>query len=166
MPPEATPKYVTHTPELIAGFFGPYRFLSNFHPAKVVLAGQAYPSVEHAYQAAKMPAKERAAFLTCSAAESKRLGRQAALPANWDTDKFPIMGNLVFQKFLFDMELRSALLATGTARLVERNHWQDRTWGEDLAGNGTNYLGELLMRTRAYWQALPQTNNFLLATAL
>jgi hypothetical protein len=92
MPPsESTPKYVTHTPELIAGFFGDYRFLSNFHPAKVVLSGQAYPSVENAYQAAKMPVKERQAFITCSAAEAKRLGRQAVLPANWDTDKFPIM---------------------------------------------------------------------------
>ena len=32
---------------------GAHAFLSNFHPAPVVLDGVTYPSVEHAFQAAK-----------------------------------------------------------------------------------------------------------------
>lgn len=37
----------------IEGFFNEYRFLSNFWPAVVELDGIRYPTVEHAYQAAK-----------------------------------------------------------------------------------------------------------------
>ena len=38
---------------MINEFQGDYRFLSNFHPAEVEMDGIKYPSVEHAYQAAK-----------------------------------------------------------------------------------------------------------------
>ena len=37
----------------IFGFTGEYQFLSNFYPATVVLDDTTYPTVEHAYQAAK-----------------------------------------------------------------------------------------------------------------
>ena len=36
----------------ITAFRGEHAFLSNFHPAPVVLDGEIYRSVEHAYQAA------------------------------------------------------------------------------------------------------------------
>lgn len=38
---------------MISEFQGQYRFLSNFWPAVVQLDGIYYPTVEHAYQAAK-----------------------------------------------------------------------------------------------------------------
>lgn len=34
-------------------FEGEYRFLSNFYPQPVIFEGMLFPSVEHAYQAAK-----------------------------------------------------------------------------------------------------------------
>jgi predicted NAD-dependent protein-ADP-ribosyltransferase YbiA (DUF1768 family) len=37
----------------ISSFTGEYRFLSNFYPCVVHLDEEVYPSVEHAYQAAK-----------------------------------------------------------------------------------------------------------------
>ena len=37
----------------IDSFHGVYRFLSNFWPAQVALDGIVYPTVEHAYVAAK-----------------------------------------------------------------------------------------------------------------
>lgn len=39
--------------DAIRGFFGPWRFLSNFHYHSVEFDGQFYPTNEHAYQAAK-----------------------------------------------------------------------------------------------------------------
>lgn len=46
-------------------FNGDYRFLSNFYPAEVLFEGITWPSVEHAFQAAKTddPA-EKARILT------------------------------------------------------------------------------------------------------
>lgn len=38
----------------ILRFHGRFRFLSNFWPASVVMDGEVYPTVEHAYQAAKI----------------------------------------------------------------------------------------------------------------
>ena len=38
----------------IKGFFGGYRWLSNFHVCDVMFEGDLYPSSENAYQAAKI----------------------------------------------------------------------------------------------------------------
>ena len=38
----------------IKEFQGQYRFLSNFWPAPVTFEGRTYPTVENAYQAAKI----------------------------------------------------------------------------------------------------------------
>lgn len=40
---------------VIDRFSGEYRFLSNFYLAEVELDGEVYPTVEHAFQAAKSP---------------------------------------------------------------------------------------------------------------
>jgi hypothetical protein len=49
------PYYAIHKDGMIAGFFGAFRFLSNFYPLEngVCLDEVYYSSVEHAYQAAK-----------------------------------------------------------------------------------------------------------------
>ena len=41
---------------MIKEFQGENRFLSNFYPARVVWMGHTYPTVEHAFQAAKFAA--------------------------------------------------------------------------------------------------------------
>ena len=45
--------------QVIDSFGGEYSFLSNFHKCKVEFEGMTYPSVEHAFQAAKNPDPER-----------------------------------------------------------------------------------------------------------
>lgn len=72
----------------ITSFRGPYRFLSNFYPAYVSGYWQdgQYPSVEHAYQAAKTTSKTRREAIrnAATAAHAKRLGpvRHLCRP-NW-----------------------------------------------------------------------------------
>lgn len=128
-------------------FQGEYRWLSNFWPANVVLDGQTYPSVENAYQAAKTSAEHRAPFLTCSAADAKKLGKTVPVRDDWEEVKLYIMGDLVSQKFAPGSELASRLAATGAAELIEGNAWGDTFWGVSN-GKGQNRLGKLIMICR------------------
>ena len=59
----------------ILEFQGPNRWLSNFWPAIILFDGHLYPSVENAYQAAKMHPSQRAVFRTCSPGAAKRLAK-------------------------------------------------------------------------------------------
>jgi N-glycosidase YbiA len=132
----------------ITEFQGQYRFLSNFWPAIVQYEGQVYPSVEHAYQAAKTTSLvQRMDILRAfSPGEAKRLGRRVTIRPNWEHIKTEIMYQLVKTKFQEPI-LRSKLLATGNAELIEGNRWNDRFWGI-CKGTGQNHLGKILMQVR------------------
>lgn len=132
----------------INSFTGPYRFLSNFWTVKLEYEGQRYPSVEHAFQAAKtldLAARSRIAVLPTSAA-AKRAGRTVALRDDWERVRVPIMEQLLRLKF-DNPELRTKLLSTGDAVLIEGNTWGDTFWGV-CRGAGENRLGRLLMVIR------------------
>lgn len=132
----------------ITKFHGDHAFLSNFHPVPVVFEGLEFPSVEHAYQAAKtVDPAERQRFLTGTAAQAKRAGRKVTLRPDWAEVRLGVMERLVRQKFRRP-ELRELLLATGEAELVEGNHWNDTFWGV-CKGKGENHLGRILMKVRA-----------------
>jgi ribA/ribD-fused uncharacterized protein len=134
-------------PTPIKRFSGPHRFLSNFYPAVVGLDGDAYPTTEHAYQAAKVPRIQRGPFLTvATAGEAKRLGRRVQLRPDWESVKVGVMLHLLRAKFA-DPSLRRMLTATGSALLEEGNTWGDRYWGT-VHGMGENMLGKLLMQVR------------------
>lgn len=140
------------TPEPAAGrvinaFQDEHRWLSNFWPAKVVLDGVTYPSVEHAYQAAKTHPSERAPFQRCTAAQAKKLGREIPVRSGWSDEKVAIMRALIEQKFAPGSELARKLVATGDCQLVEGNSWGDTFWGV-CRGTGQNLLGEILMDRR------------------
>ena len=134
--------------ERIDSFKGPHGFLSNFWPSEVVLDGQRFPTVEHAYQASKvLSTKERERIMLASTpAAAKRMGRRLALRPDWDEAKLSVMRGLVGQKFEIP-GLRDLLLATGDAELVEGNRWGDTFWGE-CEGVGLNHLGRILMCVR------------------
>jgi len=141
------------TPQAITHFHGQYFFLSNFYPAPIVFEGETYPTVEHAFQAAKTgEADERRAIRAAeTSAKAKQLGRQVALRADWEQVKFNLMAELLRQKFS-DPELRARLLATGDSDLIEGNTWGDKVWGCVMFRGewiGKNYLGKLLMQVRA-----------------
>ncbi len=129
-------------------FDGEHHWLSNFHSVRVWFDGDAYPSVEHAYQAAKTIDKDERAFVrrAPTAGAAKRYGRSVTMRADWETIKLDVMLELVRRKFATPY-LRARLLETGSVELVEGNHWGDRFWGV-CKGAGENHLGRILMQVR------------------
>lgn len=148
------PEYAVHSEKEIKGFFGDYRYLSNFYPCPLGIwyEGLKYPSTEHAYQAAKVDSHDRLPFTTCNAKEVKRLGGSVLLDKKeWDNVKYDVMLQLVTQKFAVHKGLREKLLSTDNAYLEETNHWKDVCWGV-YEGKGQNKLGEILMVVRKFWK--------------
>lgn len=133
---------------MIKEFQGEYRFLSNFWPAEITYEGITYPSVEHAYQAAKtLDKQERVKISKMKAGEAKRAGRKVKLRSDWEAIKLSVMRSLVQQKFSRHDKLAKKLIETGDQELQEGNNWGDKFWG--VVGNtGLNHLGKILMSVR------------------
>ena len=137
---------------IIDTFKGEYGFLSNFYPAPVEFEGILYPTVEHAYQAAKtLDGVTRRAIANLSTpGRAKKMGRELTLRPNWEQIKLAVMLDLLRQKFWGSKRLYDALLATGDSILVEGNTWGDDFWGDDFrTPRGNNWLGHLLMVVRS-----------------
>ncbi len=133
---------------VIDSFRGDFGFLSNFYESSIWVAGNRYPSVEHAYQAAKAgdAVTQKMIREAKTPGIAKRLGQSCQLPPSWESQKVEVMRDLVRKKFENPL-LRSLLLATGDATLVEGNTWNDRFWGV-CRGSGQNWLGRILMEIR------------------
>lgn len=140
----------------IRGFTGEYGFLSNFARSRIPFDGTDYPTVEHAFQAAKTtdPAERAKIAEAPSPHAAKALGRKVTLRDSWDEYiSFDTMRTLLRIKFR-DEHLRERLLDTRHALLVETNSWHDGKWGDCVCGSaqclapGTNLLGILLMDVR------------------
>lgn len=133
----------------IDSFQGDYRFLSNFWYAKVVLDGVDYRSVEHAYMSAKTLDQSLRNQIRSfdKPGDVKRFCRTITLREDWEEVKFGVMLDLVRQKFYIE-PLKSKLLETGDAELIEGNTWGDTYWGV-CRGKGQNNLGKILMQVRS-----------------
>lgn len=135
----------------ISEFQGEHRFLSNFWSVSVRYEGLTYPTVEHAYQAAKtFDKKTRIQVRNCSTpGNAKRAGKLAILRSDWEDIKVEIMLELLRIKFS-DVMLKQKLLDTGIVDLEEGNRWGDTFWGicPPNSNNGQNNLGKLLMQVR------------------
>jgi ribA/ribD-fused uncharacterized protein len=139
---------IVHDDKVIKGFFGPYRFLSNYHPVQITYEGLTYKSTEAAYQAAKtFDTEVRKVFTKVGPGTSKVMGNTVPLRADWDNVKYDIMLELTRKKYGTDAELREALLDTGEKSLEEANWWGDKYWGT-VEGEGQNWLGLILMQVR------------------
>lgn len=136
----------------ILDFKREHGWLSNFWLGAVMLDGVSYPSVEHAYQAAKTHPSQREPFLRGTPWQAKRLGRSVALRPDWEQVKVQTMRSLLEQKFAAGTQLGDMLMATGDGQIVEGNYWGDVFWGV-CRGRGQNMLGRLLMEQRAALQA-------------
>lgn len=146
-------EYAIHDENNIKGFFGEYRWLSNFEPCKVIFEGLEYPSSENAYQAAKLIYNsDRELFQTLSPSKSKRIFREKEfnnLTEDWHNKKYSFMKTILIDKFSRNPELKKKLLETGDKYLEETNHWQDIFWGVFYkTGEGENNLGKILMELR------------------
>lgn len=126
-----------------------YEFLSNFYRHSITYGNWHCKSVEHGYQASKTfdVEQQRAILGAPSPKAAKRLGRQTILRPDWEQVKETVMAELLAIKFA-NPGLRSKLLGTGNAELIEGNWWGDTYWGR-CDGVGQNRLGILLMELRA-----------------
>ena len=102
--------------------------------------GEVYPTVEHAFAAAKTldPTEREVIRLAPRPGDAKRLGRQVALRSGWDDLRVGVMRGLLARKFAPATDLAARLLATGDAQLVEGNTWGDRFWGVCRGQGGIN----------------------------
>lgn len=138
----------THNDKEIKGFFGDYRWLSNFEICDVLFEGELYSSSENAYQAAKtLDLIKRKEFLTIKPNESKKLGRKLVIREDWEQVKTQVMEAILMSKFTLNKELRNKLIETNPKYLEETNYWKDTFWGV-CDGKGQNNLGMLLMIIR------------------
>ena len=133
----------------IRGFFGPYRWLSNFHEVEVQWEGDTYRTTEHAYQAAKHLDPDFREYIRgfIKPKDAMIVGRSRIPRSDWDDIKVDVMYQINLQKFKQE-PLRTWLLATGDSYLEETNTWNDTFWGV-CNGVGQNNLGKILMRIRS-----------------
>lgn len=133
---------------VIDSFKGKYFFLSNFYESPVIYEGITYLNNEAAFQAQKtLTNKERLAFTMLNPSQAKKLGRSVSLRPDWEDIKIDIMYNICKAKFTQNETLKTKLLKTGDATLIEGNTWGDKIWGQ-VNGVGENNLGKVLMRIR------------------
>lgn len=133
----------------ITSFSGNFRFLSNFWPVKISWEGLDYPSVEHAYQAAKTLEHSQRQYIQFqeTPGKAKRAGQEVTIREDWEEVKVEIMAKLIVEKFYKYGGLQMQLLGTQERKLVEGNTWNDTFWGV-CNGVGKNCLGILLMEAR------------------
>jgi hypothetical protein len=136
----------------IRGFFGEYRWLSNYHACPILWQGMGFTSTEAAYQASKCTnLNEARKFQDYTPPESKRAGKLINIRSDWDKIKYNVMAQITFQKYLIHPELQLKLVETGDRYLEETNTWHDSYWGV-CNGKGQNNLGKILMDTRRYFK--------------
>jgi ribA/ribD-fused uncharacterized protein len=135
----------------IKGFFGQYRFLSNFYPCDITYDNFNYHSSENAYQASKVIRGDRTRFQCMSPDESKRhwkLFTPRYSSKKWDKEmKYHVMFSVLWHKFSQNEDLKLKLIDTGERYLEETNWWGDSYWGV-CNGFGDNNLGKQLMTIR------------------
>lgn len=129
-----------------------YGFFSNFSAHPILLKCKHWPTSEHYFQAQKFAGSEfeEKVRLAASAKEAAAIGRDRSLPLrkDWEEVKDNIMFEAVMAKFRQHDDLRAALLATGSALLIEHTE-KDSYWADGGDGSGKNMLGIILMRVRS-----------------
>jgi N-glycosidase YbiA len=130
---------------------GEYGAFCNFAAYRVHLKDKAWSTSEHYFQAQKFAGTphEEQVRLAKTPAIAAELGRSRKLPLrkDWESVKLGIMREVVEAKFRQHAELRTLLLSTGDAELVEHTD-RDAYWGDGGDGSGHNHLGHILMAVR------------------
>lgn len=130
----------------ITEFRGNNYYLSNFYESDVTCFGLTFKNNEAAFQAMKCP-KRASEFCDLDPSAAKKLGRHISLRPDWEQVKETIMYDVCLAKFTQHEDLKTKLLSTGSALLIEGNNWNDKEWGV-CNGEGNNKLGKILMRIR------------------
>jgi len=124
---------------------------SNFALYPIKLEGKTWPTSEHYFQAQKFENKSykekiRKASSPMKSAELGR-SRKVKIKRNWDKIRDNVMYDAVLAKFTQYDELKSLLLKTKDAYLIEHTV-NDNYWGDGGDGKGGNKLGKILMKVR------------------
>ena len=142
----------------------PYGYLSNFSRHPVQIYGRTWMTSEHAFQGMKTLDRDTQEFIRKQKSPGLAAyhGRNIPLRADWDNVipsnlritpevrvKDVIMYEVVLAKFQQNAGIRTELLETGDAILIEAAVC-DPYWGEGCSRNGLNKLGqiEMLIRTK------------------
>lgn len=147
---ELIQKVQLHDDNNIKGFFGEYRWLSNFHVCTIFNEQhfRAYSSTEAAYMAEKtLDFRIKDKFETLTPKEARKYGQEIELRPDWEQIKIKVMYKVNVQKFTRHADLRQKLIDTGDKYLEETNWWRDKFWGAHF-GEGENNLGKILMYIR------------------
>lgn len=159
----------------IFAFEGEHAFLSNDAPSPVQVYRLTFPTVTHAFAAARIDpyrgvharheafAEMERIAKAPTAADAVTLGGRAFLDdrplqrADWDAVKADLLYALVVRKFA-DPVLRGHLLATGDRLLVATSLDDSSYWGVEEVSSGRfegcNMLGMVLMKLRADLRAV------------
>lgn len=129
----------------------PFGEFSNFAAYPIKLKGKIWPTSEHYFQAMKFldAAHQEAIRKVQSPMIAARMGRDRKRPLrrDWESVKDSVMRDAVLAKFTQHESLRTLLLSTGDAILVEHTT-NDSYWGDGGDGSGRNRLGQILMSVR------------------
>ena len=151
----------------------PYGVFSNLYRRPILIDGQEFPTVEHAYQSLKPREAKVRDWLLAAPAPSLVALCAHVLPSDepdpalvmgrtadallgfhtrpgWSRLRYPWMLTCLMAKFSQHQDMADLLIATGDAQIIEAGRIDDdagRRWGI-VNGRGSNYLGRLLMRVR------------------
>lgn len=128
-----------------------YGEFSNFSAHPFRLKGKTWPTTEHYFQAQKFagtPHEDEIRKIN-SPMIAARMGRDRKRPLrrDWEVVKEDIMREALYAKFTQHANLRTLLLSTGEARLIEHTR-NDSYWADGGDGSGKNRLGILLVELR------------------
>lgn len=137
----------------IAEFTGKYEFLSNEFMSQVSFENELYPSVAHAFQAARTSDTDlRASIAKCADFPSLyALCEAIDNPPDWNKQRVLVMERLIRDKFRRSRELQRRLVDTGQKQLI--NTYADGSVASNLfwgivGTKGQNQVGNLLMKVR------------------
>ncbi len=132
----------------------PYGVFSNFAAYGITMDDRYWKTTEHYFQAMKFVttapdyAEQIRSAPTPKQAANMGRSRNYPLRADWEAIKDGVMLEAVLQKFRTHDDIRTLLLATGDAPIVEAAPG-DAYWGTGPNGDGLNKLGLILMQVRA-----------------
>jgi ribA/ribD-fused uncharacterized protein len=152
----------------IDNFSGYFEFLSNNFLTPIYFEGILFPSVSHAFHAARSTDDNtRKAILNAeSLIAVSKIAKRIEDPADWPSKRVKVMEQLIRDKFRRSKELQEKLKATQNREIV-------MTYDEESAGNifwgvvkgkadkGQNQLGRILMIIRQDLVEGNELNNWI-----
>ncbi|OGK19029.1 hypothetical protein A3D80_03670 [Candidatus Roizmanbacteria bacterium RIFCSPHIGHO2_02_FULL_40_13b] len=136
-------------------FFYPkeYYIFDNFSSFQVKWKGTLWPTVEHAFQAAKFETTDSKIYNEIKNVKSADEARRIAVrnkdkrTANWNEIKVEIMKNIVRHKINQHPYVLKKLIQSGKRKIIE-DSWRDSQWGWGEDKKGKNLMGKIWMELR------------------